>query len=228
VLASHPLDNPVWHSLVNHHAGIAQGDSLARCYPKDIAPFGGVASNDEQPFQSLASLIPSGKTIVLMREYPIDEKTWHLQHQFTVLQMVYDGPAIEQPEAPYSIIPLSPVDVPLMLELVDLTHPGPFRSRTIELGCYLSIWQDGQLAAMAGERFHVPGYHEISAVCTHPNFQKRGYARQLIRQLMYKIQSEGDIPFLHVVPENTGAIALYESLGFKQRIQMPLYVLGRL
>ena len=115
-----------------------------------------------------------------------------------------------------------------MLELVEKTHPGPFMPRTIELGCYFAIWQEGELAAMAGERFHVPGYHEISAVCTHPDFQKRGYARQLILQLIHKIQSEGDIPFLHVVPENKGVIALYEALGFKQRMEIPLYALKRL
>lgn len=225
--ADHLLDNPIWHALATHHERLAQGDSLARRYPSDIAPFGGVAANDEEAFSHLAALIPSGKNTVLMSAYPADDTNWTLLNQFSVIQMVYDGADVEVPNAAYAVTPLLPADVPTMLQLVELTHPGPFRDRTIELGCYLAIWQEGQLAAMAGERFHVPGYHEISAVCTHPNFQKRGYARYLILQLIQKIQSEGDVPFLHVVPENKGAIGLYESLGFKPRVEIPLFVLKR-
>jgi ribosomal protein S18 acetylase RimI-like enzyme len=224
--ASHPLDNPIWHALSTQQERFAQGTSLARRYVSDIAPFGAVVANNKEAFDSLASLIAPREVVVLMGGYP-EENIWKFLRQFSVIQMVYDGPLIEPPQSSLALSPLSSSDVPAMLELVEKTHPGPFMPRTIELGCYISIWQDGQLAAMAGERFHVSGYHEISAVCTHPNFQKRGYARQLILQLIHKIQSEGDIPFLHVVPENKGAIALYEALGFKQRIEIPLYALKR-
>ena len=125
------------------------------------------------------------------------------------------------------ITPLSLTDVPAMLELVELTHPGPFLPRTIALGRYWAIWQDGRLAAMVGERFHLPGFREISAVCTHPAFQRRGYARQLMLALMREIRCDGDAPILHVFSDNQSAITLYETLGFRQRAELTLSVLER-
>ncbi len=222
------LDNPVWHGLANHHAALALGDDLARRYLRDVSAFGGVAAHDETAFSHLAALIPQDELVVLIGIPPLDMTHWTLLRQFSVLQMVYEGGEILLPETGYAITPLTPADVPAMLQLVDLTHPGPFLPRTIELGDYLGVWQDGRLAAMAGERFHPPGYREISAVCTHPDFQRRGYARQLILQLIHSIQSAGEIPFLHVVSANHAARALYEALGFRQRAELPLFVLKRL
>ncbi len=72
------------------------------------------------------------------------------------------------------------LDVPEMVALAELTKPGPFGTRTRELGEYLGIRKTKRLVAMAGERLHLPGYTEVSAVCTHPDFQGRGYARELM------------------------------------------------
>jgi hypothetical protein len=33
-----------------------------------------------------------------------------------------------------------------------------------------------KLVAMVGERLRVPGYREVSGVCTHPEYSRRGYA----------------------------------------------------
>ena len=56
-------------------------------------------------------------------------------------------------------------DVPEMLALTKLTNPGPFGARTHELGIF---WHPrrGTLAAMAFERLRLPGFTEVSAVCT--------------------------------------------------------------
>lgn len=221
------LNNPVWNSLTTYHAGLAQGDTLARRYPPAVALFGAVADDDERAFASLASLVAPGEMVGLVGGHLPSGDEWTLQRSRTLVQMVYEGPALELEETGDAITPLSLDDVPAMLQLVELTHPGPFGARTIELGRYFGVWQDGQLAAMAGERMHALRYCEISAVCTHPAFQRRGYARQLMRRLMYEIQAAGEVPFLHVVSENTGAQDLYEALGFKRRAEFPLYVLER-
>ncbi|SDP94503.1 FR47-like protein [Actinopolyspora xinjiangensis] len=42
----------------------------------------------------------------------------------------------------------------------------------------------------------------------------RGYAARLVRALVVRIESRGERPFLHAVASNTGAVALYERLGF--------------
>ena len=44
---------------------------------------------------------------------------------------------------------------------------------------------------MAGERLKVPGYTEVSAVCTHPEHTGHGYARILMTEVMQRIRSAG-------------------------------------
>jgi predicted GNAT family acetyltransferase len=114
-----------------------------------------------------------------------------------------------------------------MLELVAETDPGPFLTRTIELGDYLGIRSDGALVAMAGERFRLDGWTEISAVCTKPDHRGRGLASQLVGALVASIQARSQRPFLHVLSTNTGAIRLYEEIGFRVRQAATLSVLTR-
>jgi predicted GNAT family acetyltransferase len=87
---------------------------------------------------------------------------------------------------------------PEMIELTALTKPGPFDKRTHELGTYLGIFREKKLVAMAGERLKVPGYTEVSAVCTHPQHTGHGYARVLMCEVMRRIRERGETPFLHV------------------------------
>ena len=112
-----------------------------------------------------------------------------------------------------------------MLALTKLTMPGPFGARTREMGDYFGIRGAGTLAAMAGERLRLPGYTEISAVCTHPDHLGRGYASALMEMLMERICSRGELPFLHVRSENARAIQVYERLGFRIRASLHYVVL---
>jgi predicted GNAT family acetyltransferase len=114
-----------------------------------------------------------------------------------------------------------------MLGLVDLTRPGPFAARTVEMGRYLGVRDEGRLVAMAGERLRPPGYTEVSAVCTHPDFRGRGHAKALISVLAEAICARGETPFLHVLPENRPAVATYEALGFRTQRTLQLTVLER-
>lgn len=114
-------------------------------------------------------------------------------------------------------------DVPEMLELVALTKPGPLLDRTVELGTYLGIRHEGRLVAMAGERMRPAGWSEISAVCTHPDHRGRGLAGRLIRAVAAAVRERGELPFLHAAAANTGAVQLYESMGFALR-RSPLFL----
>jgi predicted GNAT family acetyltransferase len=120
---------------------------------------------------------------------------------------------------------LTPSDVPAMVELARLTEPGPFRDRTRELGTFFGIFEGGRLIAMAGQRTRVPGFVEVSAVCTHPEARGRGYARTLMSAVMDRILRDGDTPFLHSFADNHGAIRVYEALGFVLRRHFHLAVL---
>ncbi len=107
-----------------------------------------------------------------------------------------------------------------MLALVELTQPGPFRPRTIELGHYFGIFEDGALVAMAGERLQTPEFTEVSAVCTHPSARGRGLAAALSHRVATGILARGQTPILHVALTNVGARRVYERLGFVVRREL--------
>lgn len=114
-----------------------------------------------------------------------------------------------------------------MIALVELTKPGPFSSRTHELGTFLGIRIDGQLVAMTGERMKPGNYTEMTAVCVHPSHRGRGYAQALLGEVARGIVARGEIPFLHVFSHNESAIALYRKQGMEIRRRLHVTVLRK-
>ena len=219
------LDNPAYASLCGAHARLAQVRGRVRRYPADVAPFLALPSPPSpQDWEDAAGLVAPG-TYVAGRyggaELP---DGWRAVQAFDLVQMIEEQvTGVDYPEA----IPLGTADVPEMLELVAATEPGPFLTRTIELGDYLGIRRGGALVAMAGERFHLDGWTEISAVCTKPDHRGQGLASQLMGALIAGIQRRSERAFLHVMSSNTGAIRLYEALGFRVRQHATLTVVTR-
>ena len=114
-----------------------------------------------------------------------------------------------------------------MLALTKLTNPGPVAERTVDFGHYFGIFDKGKLVAMAGQRMHVYNYAEISAVCTHPDYLGRGYAKQLLQLQIQRTLAAGEVPFLHVRFDNDRAINVYESLGFVTRKTIHFYIIKK-
>ena len=152
-------------------------------------------------------------------------KNWNILRAFKCYQMVFNEPAVYEPSA--KIVDLTHEHIPAMLELTKLTNPGPFLERTIDFGHYRGIFDGEKLVAMAGQRMHAFNYAEISAVCTHPDYLGKGYARQLLLNQAQRIQAEGNIPYLHVLTTNDRAIKVYEGIGFTIRKEMYFYVLQK-
>ena len=220
------LDNPAWHALNSNHAHFAIGDGLAKRYPADVSPIAAIAALDTASLRDLAAIFAPGEGLAVGGdELPTDSAGWTLHSKFPLSQMV-STQAPAEVQTSETILTLSGDDVPDMLALVDLTHPGPFLPRTFELGHYIGIRKEGKLVAMAGERLYPPGYREISAVCTHPDEQRKGYAALLVTYLAIENWQHGDIPFLHVSPENTRARTLYERLGFRERREAQLLIIS--
>lgn len=206
------LRNPVFAALSGPHAQLAEIRGRVRRYAPEVAPFLGLPDEPTaQDWADAAELLGAGTIGALMRpDLPLPE-TFKLDKQFGLVQFVApDSFGVEEPEA----VLLGPDDVPDMVALTALTDPGPFRSRTIECGRYLGVRRDGELVAMAGERQRLPGYTEISAVCTHPEYRGQGLAARLIRAVAAGIEQAGARPFLHTGSTNATAIRLYEKLGF--------------
>ncbi len=153
----------------------------------------------------------------VLREMPGVQMVWDRFHHEAKSPM-----GTEQPSG--SPRPLGERDVGDMLALVAEAQPGPFLPRTIEFGGYLGIRRHGQLVAMAGQRLRPPGYTEISAVATHPGHRRQGLAELLIRAVVASVLGRGEVPFLHASADNTGAIRLYERLGFTLRRQVSFMV----
>ena len=104
-----------------------------------------------------------------------------------------------------------------LFDLVNLVQPGYFKSKTMLLGDYYGIFKKGMLVSVAGERMKINDLTEVSAVVTHPDHTGKGYAKQLIGYTVNKIFDNNNLPFLHVTETNTGAIKLYDKLGFVTR-----------
>lgn len=223
------LDNPIWNSLRTEHSRFAAGNGLARSYLPEIGPLGGTANQSAEAYVALRELAGDGGVVVLFLQQPfLDRTNWTLIRGGFVDQMVFEG---HRPPVPGRLLsqaelrPLTTADITAMVELAELTEPGPFRNRTCELGRFFGIFDSGRLVAMAGQRMRIPGFIEVSAVCTHPDARGRGYARALMSTVMEDIFSQGAIPFLHVLAENDSAIRVYKDLGFVKRCTFHLAVL---
>lgn len=129
------------------------------------------------------------------------------------------------PDLP-DVLDLTDAEGAEMLALATLTNPGPFFERTHQLGRFVGVRREGRLVAMAGERLQPEGYTEVSGVCTHPDHRGRGYAAALMRLVAGRIFARDEQPFLHAYATNTGAIALYETLGFRIRTEVVATVLA--
>jgi len=218
-----PLDNPVWHALAGPHRAYAVGRGLALHYPRDMAPFSAIAKPGARAYADLAADLPPQTEARLFRpdEEPLPPG-WEQLDAFPMLQMI----AADAPPPDASAVValsealLSEADGPDMMDLVAAAKPGPFGPRTPALGRYLGIRHEGRLIAMAGERLRVPGHVELSGICVHPEAQGRGHGATLTCALMRLAFEGGEVPFLHVRPDNAAAVGLYRRLGFQVRREL--------
>ncbi|MEU0071065.1 GNAT family N-acetyltransferase [Streptomyces sp. NPDC006332] len=221
VLDTSPLDNAVWAALDGPHAHLAERVGRAARYPTDVYAFAALEDPlDPAAWADLHTLVGAG-TVVRIKPVEQVPDGWEVVGGGVGVQLV--DTALRARPAPEAVR-LGPEDVPEILDLVARTRPGPFLKRTIELGTYLGIRERGRLIAMAGERLRLPGWTEISAVCTAPEHRGRGLATRLVRAVAVGIRGRGDTPFLHAAADNASAIRLYESIGFTLRRRSPVLV----
>jgi len=227
----HPLDNVIWQALTTRQTEFAESSEKASRFVPEVSPLAGLREPTPEGYESLAELLYSEGTIALFLDTPYqDRRGWNLIAGAPLLQMVCeDGASLAElsSASEAKVVELNAGHSAAMSELTTLTKPGPFDKRTHELGTFLGICRDGKLVAMAGERLKVPGYTEVSAVCTHPEHAGKGYARILMTEVMRRIRDRGETPFLHVRKDNERAIELYQRLGFSRRLLSHLAVLRR-
>lgn len=218
-------DNPIWQALRSDHAALGAGDDCAAAYRAEVAPFVGVAAADARCGEALAALLGERETCYLVGVIPPQVPGWQL-HDHGVIDQMVCAAVPEVPPGP-PVVELGAGHLDDMLALTALVYPGYFRHDTPRMGRYLGIYRDGRLAAMAGERMALPGWREISGVCTHPDHLGRGYAQRLVALATRRIAADGRRPFLHVSAANGRAKRIYEHLGYADRVALAHYVLRR-
>nr|WP_067058472.1 GNAT family N-acetyltransferase [Mucilaginibacter sp. L294] len=223
---THILDNPIYNALKTGNKKLSIGDGQVTIFRRDVAPFAGMESNSNEDFEALTALGPQINPVVIFS--PVKHNlpgNWEILREFEMLQMVHEGPAPTNP-ASQQITDLDDSHIAQMIELTQLTKPGPFLQRTIEFGNYTGIFDDGKLVSMVGQRMQPSPYIELSAVCTHPDHLGKGYAGILLNEQIKRVIKANGIPFLHVLADNESAIRVYERVGFKARSPMFGYVIN--
>lgn len=207
---SHILDDPVSISLKGFHAHLAETCGRVRRYPADVSPFLALPGRPTDADWADAERLLGSSHAIVFATTELTPPFPAITQSVGLVQMVsHDVAGTIDPEVEL----LTVADVPEMLTLTALTKPGPFLERTIELGNYYGLRDQGVLVAMAGERMRAPGWTEISAVCTAPDHRGRGLSVRLIKTLAHLITERDEQVFLHAVESNP-AIGLYEALGF--------------
>ena len=220
------LDNIVWHTLTGPHSRYAVGTDVARRYARGFSPIVGFLDGERPDFAALVPHCEPGEHFYCDGWNGPAPSGWCIDAESTMFKMVFEHatpPADELPDA----VALRAEHASAALELAQLTRPGPFGLRTIELGDYFGCFDGGRLVAMAGERMFAGRLREVSGVCTHPDFQGRGLARRLVAKLIARQVARGEAPFLHVMRDNAAAHRLYVGMGFRDYRETVVRVVSR-
>lgn len=208
------LDNPAWHSLEETHQKFAVNYDKVKFYNPDFCTFGGfIDLKDSATGYQEYSCISNNFYVVGNKphiQYPLKINKELICNQMVLKTLI-------NLEINELIIKIKEEHANDLFNLVNLVQPGYFRKRTLQLGNYYGIYKNNQLVAVTGERMKMDNFTELSAIITHPEHTGKGYAKQLIACASKKIFSENKTPYLHVAEDNTGAIKLYEKLGFSTR-----------
>ncbi|MDH7637171.1 GNAT family N-acetyltransferase [Sphingomonas oryzagri] len=220
---AHPLDRPAWSALTGGWAHLAHGDDRAWRIEPDHGPFAATADFTPENIDALRSLPGAEGELWLVETAPLPALPGlTVLREADITQMV--AGTISSGEPDFEVEELGEADAAEMLALATLTRPGPFLVKTHRLGRFIGVKQSGCLVAMAGERMRMPGFAEVSGVCTHPDHRGKGYAAGLMRLVARRMLAQGEMPFLHAYAANEGAVRLYDTLGFRIRRTVRLTV----
>lgn len=220
------LDNIMWNCLSGPHAHFASGAGDVRRYAPGFSPIVGCRDAERPDFGTLANYCQPGESFYFDIWSGVAPAGWRIDREAHMFKMIWEAPAPAADAAP-DAVELRPEHAALAVELARLTNPGPFGIRTPELGEYFGYFDGSRLIAMAGERMCAGDLHEVSGICTHPDFQGRGLARKLTQKLVHRQLRRGKTPFLHVMSHNAPARALYARMGFRDYRETMVRVVTR-
>jgi len=123
---------------------------------------------------------------------------------------------------------LTPEDQPQLLAIERRAHAFPWSEQTFasnhgERFINLRLEAEGKIAAFAITQV-VLDEASLFNIAVDPDFQRRGFARQLLQHLIAELEKRDVLTlWLEVRASNAPAIALYEQLDFHQVSVRPHY-----
>ena len=223
-MPAHVLDNPFHSALDSIHADVALRHGEVLRYPAEFAPFLAIPRADVEMTDALERLVPAGDAVLMLGIAPSRLPAGWVLEPFADLAQMHCDDELAVIGGP-DIIELDESHRADVLALTALVYPHYFRPRTMALGRYFGMYVDARLAAIIGERLGSPATREMSAICTHPDFLGRGYARRLTAFLTNTTLQDGRQSFLHVAYSNARAKALYEAMGYRLRQDIKFWAL---
>jgi [ribosomal protein S18]-alanine N-acetyltransferase len=118
-------------------------------------------------------------------------------------------------------------DLPSVMEIDALSLPRPWSAAIWRgelgspYGLYLVLEERGEVFGQIGVR-HVLGELHVTTIAVKPEYRRQGHARALIAAALAAYPNASHV-HLEVRPTNAEAIALYESLGFRETGRRPRY-----
>lgn len=207
------LKNPVWYALnETHHKFLINLNGMF-FYDPEICTFGAF-EEDSTTAEALNAYAKLTEKFFLVTEkgHPkFDTSQVVLQRKIEGCQMVLDK--LVEVKVQETIVPLSEAYKDEIYDLIWLVMPGYYQKRSFEMGNYYGIFKDGKLVAIAGQRMQTNDFIEVSGVVTHPDYTRKGFAKQLVYHVSREIIKANKNAILHTTKGNT-AIPLYESLGY--------------
>jgi len=220
------LKNPVWFSLKErHHKFVIEYDGV-RFYHPDICTFGSF-TDVTKTAQALNKYSKLSKNFFLVSENEtplLDSSMVFLEKKIDGCQMVLDN--LVPIEITETIVSLTEEHIDEIYELIWLVMPGYYQKKSFNMGDFFGIFKDGKLVSISGQRMQSDDFIEVSAVVTHPDFTRRGFAKQLVAHTTKEILKQNKLPILHTDKGNT-AIPLYEKLGYKITRDMNWWLYAR-
>ena len=220
------LKNPVWYSLDDTHNKFLIEYDGVQFYQPDICSFGAFhdatktkkALNEHSKLAERFFLVTEKDTPIIDTDYIILEKK--IDGCQMVLENQVDLVITED------IILLTEKHIDEVYDLIWLVMPGFYQKKGFKMGKYYGIFKDKKLVSITGQRMQTDDFIEISGVVTHPDYTRKGFAKQLVSHTTKQILKENKLPILHTNKGNT-AIPLYEKLGYRLTRDMNWWLFRR-
>jgi GNAT superfamily N-acetyltransferase len=220
------IKNPVWYSLnETHNKFVIEYDGV-QFYKPEICIFGAFYDTLKTT-KALNEYSKIADRFFLVSENGIpiaDNDTVLLEKKIDGCQLVLEN--LTDIVITEDIVLLTKEHINEIYNLIWLVMPGFYQKRGFEMGKYFGIFKDNKLVSITGQRMQTDDFIEVSGVVTHPDYTRKGYAKQLVYYTTKEIIKENKLPMLHTNKGNS-AIPLYEKLGFKLTRDMNWWLFRR-